>query len=117
MRVPAKILLKPWPQLKSPGLLEIVFRVLKAVASGSNSNSIQSVVRPSDNDSDSTVDNIGEHQSTLSPPQSPLSSPTKEGSHQRSPNVKTTAAPGENEANIRSVRLAARMVRFSNREE
>lgn len=110
MRVPAKTLLKPWPQPKSTPLLETVFRVLKSVASGSNSNGTPSVVRSSDSDTDIAVDNIGEHMSTLSPAQSPLSSPTKEGYNQRSPNVKTTSAPGENEANIRSVRLAARMV-------
>lgn len=112
MRVPSKILLKPWPQSKSPPLLETVFRVLKSVATGSNSGGNASVNRPSEGEADQPIDNIGEHLSTLSPPQSPLSSPTKESYNQRSPNVKTASAPGENEANLRSVRLAARMVGF-----
>ena len=111
MRVPSKTLLKPWPQPKSPPLLETVFRVLKSVATGSNSGDNASVNRPSEAEADPTIDNVGENLSTLSPPQSPLSSPTKENYHQRSPNIKPPiSAPGENEANIRSVRLAARMV-------
>ena len=110
MQVPSYILLKPWPQPKSPPLLETVFRVLKSVATGSNSSGQGSTIRSSDADPDAIVDNIGEHLTTLSPPHSPLSSPTKEAFNQRSPNFKTPPAPGESESNIRSVRLAARMV-------
>lgn len=117
MRVPAEILLKPLAQAqaqaKSPSLLETVFRVLKSVATGSNVGGVGHMAgsRPLDvDDADPSVDNVGEHLSTLSPPHSPLSSPTKDGYNQRSPNAKAAPVPGENEANIRSVRLAARMV-------
>jgi hypothetical protein len=113
MRVPYEVLLKPLAQAKSPPLLETVFRVLKSVATGSNIGGTGHVAgsRPLDiEDADPSVDNVGEHLSTLSPPHSPLSSPTKDGYNQRSPNAKVAPAPGENEANIRSVRLAARMV-------
>lgn len=111
MRVPAESLLKPLAQPKSPSLLETVFRVLKSVATGSNVNGGYTMAnRPLDfGDADPSVDNVGEHLLTLSPTQSPLSSPTKDGYNQRS-TAKTIPAPGENEANIRSVRLAARMV-------
>ncbi|XP_046445727.1 ral GTPase-activating protein subunit alpha-1-like isoform X1 [Daphnia pulex] len=113
MRVPYEVLLKPLAQAKSPPLLETVFRVLKSVATGSNIGGTGHVAgsRPLDiEDADPSVDNVGEHLSTLSPPHSPLSSPTKDGYNQRSPHAKVAPAPGENEANIRSVRLAARMV-------
>jgi len=91
--------------------LETVFRVLKSVATGSNVGGHVAGSRPLDiDDPDPSVDNVGEHLSTLSPPHSPLSSPIKDGYNQRSPNAKAAPAPGENEANIRSVRLAARMV-------
>lgn len=113
MRVPAESLLKPLVQPKSPSLLETVFRVLKSVATGSNVGGGGHVVenRPLDiGDADPSIDNVGEHLSTLSPSQSPLSSPTKDGYNFRSTNAKTIPSPGENEANIRAVRLAARMV-------
>lgn len=109
MRIPAKSLIQPWPDSESPPLLETVFRVLRAVATGSNSSSNSSQAHPSETDVDPTVDNIGEHLSTLSPQPSPVSSPMKEAYNQKF-NTKTSPAPGENEANIRSVRLAARMV-------
>ena len=109
MRIPAKFLLQSWPDAESPPLLKTVFRVLRAVAIGSNSH--VNISQPSEPDADPTVDNIGEHLTTLSPQPSPVSSPTKEPFVQKSPNVKTMPAAGENEANLRSVRLAARMVR------
>ena len=112
MRVPAEILLKPLStQAKSPSLLETVFRVLKSVATESNVGGHMTGSRPLDiDDQDPSVDNVGEHFSTLSPPHSPLSSPIKDGYNQRSPNAKAAPAPSENEANIRSVRLADGMV-------
>ena len=112
MRVPAEILLKPLStQAKSPSLLETVFRVLKSVATESNVGGHVTGSRPLDiDDQYPSVDNVGGHLSTLSPPHSPLSSPIKDGYNQRSPNAKAAPAPGENEANIRTVRLAARMV-------
>lgn len=70
-------------------------------------------------EADGAIDNIGENLSTLSPSQSPISSPLKsssiaEGSQQRTPNIKSSDSNTEAEANIRSVRLAAKMARSKN---
>ncbi len=108
MKVPPDVLLQPWPQTESSPLLTTVFRVLKAVATGTQTP----VARPVETEVDAPIDNIGENISTRSPPQSPISSPTKsttDNYNMRSPNVKP-ATPSEAEANLRSVRLAARMV-------
>lgn len=113
MKVPVEVLLRPFPQSNSEPLLTTVFRVLKAVATGTPAHT--TISRSADGvEADPPLDNVGENLSTRSPPQSPVSSPIKsgtvEGFSQRSPNVKTTPTPGEAEANIRSVRLAAKMV-------
>lgn len=114
MKLEPAILLQPCSQPDSPPLLTTVFRVLQAVATGSAS--VPAVGRPLDLETDAPVDNIGEHLSTRSPPQSPISSPSKnpsDGYNQRGATMKTTATPSEAEANLRSVRLAARMVNQS----
>ena len=117
MRIPYKILLSPWPKPESPSLIHTVFRVLKSVAIGSSGISGSNFSMEAE--ADGTIDNVGENLSTLSPSQSPMSSPLKssnvaEGSQQRTPNIKSSDSNTETEANIRSVRLAAKMVRFKN---
>jgi hypothetical protein len=93
----------------------MVFGVLKSVAIGSGG--ISGTGFSMEAEADGPIDNISEQLSTLSPSQSPMSSPSKmsniaEGSQQRTPNIKSNDSNAETEANIRSVRLAAKMVRF-----
>lgn len=113
MRIPHEILLKPWPKSESPPLIHTVFRVLKSVAIGNSS--VTASGSAMEGETDAPIDNISEHMSTLSPQQSPMASPLKstyasEGSQQRVANMRSADSNAETEANIRSVRLAAKMV-------
>jgi len=119
MNVPADLLLLPWPQADSAPLLQTVFRVLKTVATGSSQAGGASPHRTAQadtSDADSPIDNVAENLLTSSPLHSPVSSPVKNWHHmspdnsgqQRSPSVKIVT--GESEANMKAVRLAAKMV-------
>ena len=97
MKIPLEVHLEP--QQDSLPLLENVFRVLRAVASGSHHKETFPARSLDAEDADPSVDNVNESSTTLSPPQSPMSSPVKE-----------PRSSGESEVNAKSIRLAARML-------
>ena len=114
MKVPADVLLQPWPQADSAPLLETVFRVLKNVANGTTSEPQASSgggYRKADaaEPTDAPVDNVAEHVYASSPLHSPPASPMKNWTSASS-NVRSGVASAENDANLKAVRLAARMV-------